>query len=91
MIESTAIFVKNKQAAFNIDESYAWIFDKYGITEEEFKKSVDYYASDSKTYEEMYDQVIVNLTEKQAELSRTSAPKVEENAEKPALLNAESE
>ena len=91
LLEATAVFVKNKQATFELDEAYVWIFDEYGVTEEQFKKSVEYYAYDAKVYEEMYDQVIINISEKQAELTRTSVQKEEGNVEKRALLNAESE
>ena len=91
MLESTAVFVKNKQADFNIDEGYLWVFDKYGVTEEEFKKSVEYYAANTKTFEEMYDQIIINISEKHAELSRNAVQKDAENVEKQELLNAESE
>ena len=91
MLESTAVFVRNKNADFEIGEGYLWLFDQYGVTEEEFKKSVEFYASDPKTYEEMYDRIIINISEKQAELTRISGDKEVKNVQKRALLNAESE
>ena len=67
IFESSQHFIRNKNKDFNIDYSYQWIFKKYDITEVEFKTSLEYYTSDPKTYEEIYDDVIIRLSEKQAE------------------------
>jgi len=42
---------------------YHFILQKYGITESEFDASLVWYTKNPKTFERIYDQVLVNLTE----------------------------
>lgn len=51
---------------YNIEKAYRWIYSKYGITEEVLRSSFDYYASDPKEFEEIYDVVITRISEMEA-------------------------
>ena len=67
IFESTDQFVRNKKTDFNLDHSYDWLFDEHNITIEDFTTSLDYYSRDPKVFEELYDDVITVITEKQIE------------------------
>ena len=54
---------------FDLYRSYKWIFDKYGIAELDFRNSVNYYSNDPKALELLYDEVIIRISEMQAESS----------------------
>jgi hypothetical protein len=70
ILESTHQFIKSKNKDFRLDYNYQWIYKEYGITEEEFKASVDYYSADPEVFEELFDEVIIKISEKQAELEQ---------------------
>jgi hypothetical protein len=55
--------------------SYASVFEKHHITEDEFKASYNYYSSQPDQMQALYDSVIVNLTKEQAELKQAETPK----------------
>ena len=65
--ESMNQFIRNKETEFNLDFSYQWIYEKYGITEEKFRTSIEYYTGDPKTFEAIYDEVIIRISEKKIE------------------------
>lgn len=53
-----------KQVAYGY---YKTIFNKHKITPETFKKSFDFYQSHLEMMDKMYDEVIINLSKKEAE------------------------
>ena len=56
---------------------YALVFEKYNITEEEFKESFNWYLVHPTILADIYDHVLVQLTEDQANIqSEMSAKKV---------------
>lgn len=48
---------------------YEQLFEKYGITEEDFKANIRYYASDPALMQEIQTEVVNRLTKKEAELT----------------------
>jgi len=46
---------------------YDFIFEKYDITPEKFKESIDYYENHLKQFEKVYEKVTAKLNEKQKE------------------------
>ena len=48
---------------------YRELFDKYDITEEDFKDNIRYYASDPELMQEIQTEVVNRLTKKEAELT----------------------
>ena len=69
ILESTHQFIKSKNREFDPDFNYQYLYKEYGVTEEEFILSVNYYSADPKVFEEIYDEVIIRVSEKQVELS----------------------
>lgn len=67
VLESTYQFIHGRRPEFNPDLNYEWLFRDYQITEEEFLLSFDYYTSDFQVFEAIYDDVIIKISEKQAE------------------------
>ena len=55
------------QVEFNLDQAYEWLFEKYNTSRENFQTSFDYYARDTKGFEEMYDEVIIRISQREAE------------------------
>ena len=51
---------------------YYDIFAKYGYTHDQYERSIEWYALDAQHYGEMYDQVINELTRRQAGLQGTN-------------------
>ncbi len=47
---------------------YDFIFEKYDITPDKFKESLDYYENHLKQFEKVYEEVIAKLNEKQKEV-----------------------
>lgn len=70
IMEAMNQFIKNKETDYNLDFSYQWIYEKYGITEDEFRSSVLYYTQDPETYEEIYDEVIIKISDKKIEYTK---------------------
>jgi len=69
IFESTKQILKGKENGdFEIYKAYKWVFEQYGVTERSFKESIDYYSSDPREFELMYDEVIIRISEKQAEM-----------------------
>lgn len=44
--------------------SYQELFKKYGISEEDFSRSMDYYSAHEKDFHEIYEKVVLNLNKK---------------------------
>lgn len=59
------LFEKGYQYNHFVDKTpyYHFILQKHGITESEFDASLVWYTKNPKTFERIYDQVLVNLTE----------------------------
>lgn len=57
------------------EKMYARLFDKYGITKEEFKNSYAWYEANPGVLGEVYDAVLVRLSEKQANVRNPEAAK----------------
>ena len=68
---------ERNQDDFKISEAYNWLFEKHGIDQKIFKSSFDYYANDPKRFEEIYDEVIIRLSEREAK-ELNAQPEVEE-------------
>ena len=51
---------------------YVGLFKKHEITREEFEYSFAYYRRDPTTLQEIYDEVMTELSKKQAELMKNS-------------------
>lgn len=49
---------------------YKFIFNKYQISYSQFAKSFDYYSAHPEVFSEIYDNVITELSKKQAESSK---------------------
>jgi len=71
-----------KKEDFDIKDAYIWELDKYNVSEEKFKESLDFYSSHQNLLEEIYDMVIIRITEIEAAFSSKNQKKVEENSEK---------
>lgn len=56
---------KNYAAAY-----YQLVFKKNNVSEEQFRESLDYYMKDPKTMDEIYKEVITELSKKEAEVQR---------------------
>jgi hypothetical protein len=56
---------RNK-SGIDLAESYKWLLQEYGVTDEAFRYSLHFYAVDQKTFEEIYDEVITRISEKEA-------------------------
>lgn len=65
--ESMNQFIRNKESDYNLDFSYQWIYEKHGINEEIFRTSIEYYTEDPETFEAIYDEVIIRISEKKIE------------------------
>jgi len=50
---------------------YDMIFKKHGITKEQFKVSFEYYSQHPALYKEMYDELIIQMTEHEVELKKS--------------------
>lgn len=57
------------------EKMYARLFDKYGITKKEFKASYAWYEANPGVLAEIYDVVLVRLSEKQANVRNPEAAK----------------
>ena len=56
-----------KREGFKVEEAYQWLFDQHQIDQHVFKESFDYYAKDPMVFEEIYDKVIIRISEKEVE------------------------
>ena len=54
---------------YNVQEGYEWEFEKYNVTEERFKESIDFYSIHQDLFEEIYNDVIIRITEIEAEFT----------------------
>ena len=70
-IELTQALVKlkviNQDSLINQQELFNQVYNDFNITEEQFNTSLSYYCGDPIKLEEMYVQVIIQLTERQVE------------------------
>ena len=82
IFESTHQFIKGKNPDFRLDYNYEWIFNKYEVTKEQFNASVEHYSSNPQTYEEIYDEVIIKISEKEADLTKQGPVGVSGNDQK---------
>lgn len=61
------IQVQHKNVLLHTNVFYNMVFDKYRITFNEYKSSLEYYHQYPKTAEEMYEQAIQNLSKIESE------------------------
>lgn len=61
-------FDTTSQKMDSIENYYKIIFTKYGIKEKDFLNSFNAYATDQKTFDEMYDRVVERLSRIDARL-----------------------
>ena len=75
IIEGTLIYnrVNNKDGKELKEEYYNQVFLEYNITALDFKQNMDYYTSKPKLMEEVLDNVLENLNERQAKLEQKIA------------------
>ena len=69
-IELTQAFIKLKTAhtdSINQEVLYQNVFERFSVTKKKFNESLTYYASDPEQLEFIYDQVIIKLSEDEAE------------------------
>jgi len=72
-IELGQAFVKLKMSeldSINQEALFQHIFDRYSISQEKFNESLKYYVTEPEVLEDIYGQVIVKLSERQAETQR---------------------
>ncbi|MEQ8325130.1 MAG: DUF4296 domain-containing protein [Vicingaceae bacterium] len=62
------ISVDKSREAIDLYKTYKWIFNNYKINEQDFRSSMEYYMADPKEFELLYDDIIIRITEKQAEM-----------------------
>ena len=71
LAESHAQFSSAYDNSKNTKQSYyKFIFDKYKISYEQFMKSWKYYTAHPEIFSKIYDEVITELSKKQAEASK---------------------
>ena len=58
-----------KKLDFDITKGYDFVFDKYEVSEARFKESMEFYAIHQNLFEEIYDKVIIRITEIEAEFT----------------------
>lgn len=56
----------DNKSKHTIEEYYAFIFDKYHITKDQFQHSFNFYKSNPELMEEIYAEVLTRLSELQA-------------------------
>lgn len=61
-------FYKNQDSVYLKDSVYQAMFNKLEITRNEFDTNFSYYLKDPKLMEGIYDKVMVNLSERSAEI-----------------------
>ena len=54
---------------FELYRAYKWVFEQHDITEEIFRRSLEHYAEDPIDFEAIYDEVMIRISEKQAEVT----------------------
>ena len=57
------------QLTMDIREAYDYEFEKFDVTEEKFIESMKFYAKNQKTFEEIFNEVIVRIAEREGELT----------------------
>jgi hypothetical protein len=65
---SQLIVQVDSQKSSNLDEFYGFIFKKHLTTKEAFDKSYLYYTTQPKLLEEIYAEVMIELSKKQGEV-----------------------
>lgn len=63
---------KYPDSIYSNDSIYAAVFEKMGVVEEEFDSNYRYYLKDPGHMEQIYDQVIIRLSEQEAEIQKKS-------------------
>ncbi len=66
-IQSSSEFRELAREADTVD-TYSYIFDKHGISKAEFDSSIAWYSRHPKLLTEIYDQVVMSLTQMQDSL-----------------------
>ncbi len=51
-----------------IDQIYNSVFEKYCVTQKEFKNTMDYYANHTAKYDILYDKVLTRLSELESQI-----------------------
>ena len=57
------------QLTMDIREAYDYEFEKFDVTEEKFIESMKFYAENQKTFEEIFNEVILRIAEKDGALT----------------------
>jgi Domain of unknown function (DUF4296) len=74
-IEFTQALIKLKfanQDTVDQQQLFDEVYKEFDISEEKFNNSLNYYSKEPKLLEEMYAEVINNLSEKQAEIQNNN-------------------
>ena len=65
---SKQIQVQHKNVLLHANVFFTKVFEKYDITYQEYKKSLEYYHQYPRAVDALYDDVLQQLSEKQAEV-----------------------
>lgn len=68
-VDSTADSGKAVKPKFDMLMVYEWVFEHYEVSEKSFRESMDFYSNDPEEFEKMYDEVLIRISEKQAEFT----------------------
>ena len=66
-IQSSVVFRKFSLEADSVD-TYTYIFEKHGVPKVVFDSSIAWYSRHPKLFTEIYDEVVMNLTQMQDSL-----------------------
>ncbi len=69
------------QLQFDLDQAYDIVFEKHGTNFEEFNASLTYYQNQPEKLEAIYDEVIVILSEMQAQNSTKKSKSSSDNSQ----------
>ena len=61
--------VDSEKHNFDLYRVYKWVFVHYEVTEQSFRESIEHYSNNPEEFETMYDEVLIRISEKQAELT----------------------
>jgi hypothetical protein len=68
-VDSTTKSGNEVKPKFDMLKIYKWVFEHYQVTEKSFRESMDYYSNDPEEFESIYDEVLIRISEKQAEFT----------------------
>lgn len=79
LIESMNQTMVATDMEFDLEMAYAWVFREHGVTEEVFQNSINFYSQSAETYEEIYDEVIIKISEREVEFNQKLKESISES------------